>query len=60
MATNHDCRDCGELWENNISHGECPACGSYSVSSSYDEPYEDDEVAEIRQAIYQDLKVEGF
>ncbi len=62
MATSHDCNSCGELWEDNHTGGECPACGSTSVSSYYDEPYEDEdnEVAEIRQAIYQDLKVEVF
>ena len=64
MATAHDCRDCGERWEDNISHGECPVCGSISITSAYDEPYEDeeedDEVADIRRAIYDDLKVEAF
>ena len=63
MATSHDCRDCGEAWEDNISHGECPACGSISISSAYDEPYDedgDDEVADIRQAVSDGLKVEAF
>ncbi len=55
MATSNDCRDCGEMWESNQTGEECPACGSTSVSSYYDEP--DDEVAEIRQEIYDNLKV---
>ena len=63
MATSHDCLTCGEMWEDNTSSGECPACGSTSVSSYYDEPMydepdDDDEVAEIRQAICDNLKVE--
>ena len=62
MATAHDCLTCGERWEDNISHGACPVCGSISITSAYDEPYEDedDEVADIRRAIYDDLKVEAF
>ena len=60
MATAHQCRDCGERWEDNTSHGQCPVCGSISISSAYDESFEDEdeEVADIRRAIYDDLKVE--
>ena len=62
MATSHDCLTCGERWEDNISHGQCPVCGSISISSCHDESFEDEdeEVADIRQAVSDDLKVEAF
>ncbi len=64
MATSNDCLTCGKMWENNQTGEECPACGSTSVSSYYDEPYtdeaEDDEVADIRQAIYENLRLETY
>ena len=62
MATAHHCRDCGESWDDNISHGECPVCGSISISSAYDESFEDEdeEVADIRQAVSDCLELEAY
>ncbi len=36
-CVNHRCNSCGERWEDNFSGGECPKCGSNSVSSFFDE-----------------------
>ncbi len=51
----HVC-ECGEVFHDNEQGGECPVCGSYQVSSHFDEPlYEPDEdfdeQAEIQAAI---------
>ena len=63
-CVDHSCRECGELWENNKSGGECPACGSDRVSSHfdepmYDEPLEDEEGKAIRVEIYRAWVPEG-
>jgi hypothetical protein len=44
----HDCRICKAMWFDNQPSGECPKCGSYEVSSFFDEDpiwdtYRDDE-----------------
>ena len=54
----HTCHRCGAMWEDNHTNGECPKCGHWGFSSHFDEPMnEDDELDEIRSAIYADLKV---
>ena len=53
----HSCRDCDEMWEDNRSGGDCPACGSSHVAMFFDgpmidEPLEDEEGKAIRTGIY--------
>lgn len=53
-AAGHDCRKCGAMWNDNVDGGECPECGSYSVTTFFDEFEPDpdfDELEEIQQAI---------
>ncbi len=51
-CVSHVCK-CGEVFHDNESGGECPVCGSWDVTSHFDELTDEqfDEQEEIRQAI---------